>query len=205
MRRGAWCVVWASAAVPGLAGQTVLRSTSDCSTDETGTPLYGQVRATDSVSTLAYAFVRLERYRDTTFVVTDHRGVYLACGLAPGPIRLSGHLGGYSSPPTDLSLPDDAPTRADLVIDFTGPPAAWTRPDRAVPPGSLRGAVRDPDAGPIPGATLSLVATGWQALTDADGRFVFGEVLAGPHVLRIDHLASTPPSAPWRSSWIRSS
>jgi len=177
---------------PGvLFAKPVEDSPVECADDPQSATIYGLVRSADSVGVLAHAFVRIESEDGEVqaLVLSDHRGVYLHCGIPAQRTRLSGHLGGYSSAVVEIDLQGGETQRIDLPIDFEGVPAAWDRPDRAIPPGTVHGSLVDPGSGPIVGATLSRVATDWQALSDGDGQFAFGRVLPGPHVLQIDHVA----------------
>ncbi len=180
------------------AAQTVVSSSAECGEEESGVTLYGIVVPADGRGALAHAYVSIGTGsgQDTLRVLTDHRGVYLVCDIRPGHVVLGGHLSGYSSQPVELDVGPGDPVRTDLVIDFDGPPAAWERPDRAVAPGRIRGRLASaggsPDGDrtiPIAWAVLSLVSTEWTALSDEEGGFEFDQVLAGPHVLRIDHVA----------------
>lgn len=62
--------------------------------------------------------------------------------------------------------------------------------------GQVTGTVRDADARPLAGATVSIVEAGLGAQTDASGRYVVRNVPAGTYRVSVTRLGSTPASIP---------
>lgn len=74
---------------------------------------------------------------------------------------------------------------AGTLVHPSGPPLLAQDPPRASATGVVVSA--GTDAGPLEGATVSVVNTPIRAVTDERGRFVLGDLPAGRITLRVDH------------------
>jgi len=140
---------------------------------------------TDSLTGVALprAVVRAEAITRTggiqpVEVRTDDSGYFRICNVRAGmDVRLQAHFGQNSGRSVELLLNPGAAAGQDLVLFMTAE-------------GTLAGYVRDYATGdPVPGAVVSVMGTPRSTLSDANGRFVLGDLPPGRHLVNTDHLA----------------
>ena len=175
-----------------LRAQIVRETPQECSVEarQQGV-MYGVIRDGGSRELLPGAVVSLyERGgRDPVVqLIGDERGAYLICAPPTGlDLLVQAHLAGHSGVPIELRLEEGELRRRDLEIYFGSPGAVRTDEGTL---GRIIGTIVDHDTQqPIDAATLELVATEWQTLSDDRGVFVLEKVEPGQHVLRIHHIA----------------
>jgi hypothetical protein len=80
---------------------------------------------------------------------------------------------------------------ARLILTLLVLSSAWT-PFRALPAQMILGAVEDESGRPIAGAQVSVLGSDATAPTDSLGRFVFGPMRSGTHILQVRRLGYAP-------------
>ena len=175
-----------------LSGQDVRASPQECPAEPRGGgAIYGVVRDANTGTVLPDAFVSVRRdpaVEPFALVLTDDRGAYRICRLpAETRVSLQAHLAGHSGITVTLTPTEGETVEQTLRLALDG---GTDPPEESDVPGRLLGRLVDRSTGdPVDAASLSLVSTAWQALSDERGSFLMEEVAPGPHVVRIRHLA----------------
>jgi hypothetical protein len=139
---------------------------------------------------------------------TDAAGRYRICGVSPtaGAVRLRAELLGHRTQWEELPVDGPSVVFHDIRLGIRTRSAAGPQDvirDRILTEaaarglGDLSGQLHDQMSGtPLPYAVVRMEGTAHQALTDAEGRFVFEGIQPGAYALEIYNLGSTVRSDP---------
>jgi hypothetical protein len=180
--------------------------------DEAAAVVVGQVRDPASEVVLPSAHVTAS-WRDGDVLRwgeadSDAAGRYRICGVSPaaGTVRIRAELLGRQGPWEEVSVEGPSVVFHDIPLGIRTRPSAGPQDvirDRILTEaaarglGDLSGQLHDQMSGtPMPYAVVRINGTPHQALTDAEGRFIFEGIRPGTYVLEIYNLGATVRSDP---------
>lgn len=171
---------------------------------EPGAAVVGMVRASEGDMVIPFGRVRARwtlNGRTTEMIADADQGArFRLCDVPPaGTVEFRAELAGDAGPWTSVDIVRPAVVlhdvalaiedRSEQLTGITDIQARILEEAAAKGLGDLRGVVVDQTSGgPVGDVVVTIEGTGYQGITDAQGRFLFPDLTPGDYSLRLQHL-----------------